>query len=140
MKSLNHTLKYKKVISHVKQLSADIAFLQETHICSSDSVSLGKKWSGQVFQSNYHSRSRGVAIMISRHVQFTVSSVQADSAGRFVIVVGKLYTLPVILASVYAPNWNDSEFFNNFFSAIPNMLTHNIIIGGDVNCVLSSLD
>ena len=89
-----------------------------------------------MFQSNFQSKARGVAIMISNNVQFTVSNVQTDSAGRYVIVVGELYTLPVILACIYAPNWDNPMFFNHFFF----MSTHNLIIGGDINCVLSSLD
>ncbi|XP_051794339.1 calcium-binding mitochondrial carrier protein SCaMC-2-B isoform X1 [Acanthochromis polyacanthus] len=140
VKSLNHTLKYKKIMLHLKQLNTDIAFLQETHVCTADSASLSKKWSGQIFQSNFQSKSRGVAIMVGRHVQFTASNVKADTAGRFVIVVGKLCTLPVILASVYAPNWDDSDFFSTLFSMISNMSTHSIILGGDVNCVLSFMD
>ena len=69
-----------------------------------------------------------------------MSNVQADSAGRYVFVVGELYTLPVILYTIYAPNWDNPMFFNHFFSLFPNMSTHNRIIGGDTNCVLSSLD
>lgn len=140
VKSLNSPLKFRKVIAHLKQLDTDIAFLQETHVCLADSLRLSKKWSGQVFQSNFHSRSRGVAIMIGRHIQFTASSVHTDSAGRYVLVVGKLYTLPVVLVSVYAPNWDDYTFFNTLFSNMPDMSTHSLIIGGDTNCVLSSLD
>jgi len=31
-------------------------------------------------------------------------------------------------------------FFNHFFSLLPNMSTHNLVIGGDINCALSPLD
>lgn len=81
VKSLNHPVKLKKVLSHLKQLSADIAFLQETHIRACDSSRLVRGWAGQVYQSNFCSKARGVAIMISKKVQFTASHVQSDSAG-----------------------------------------------------------
>lgn len=81
VKSLNHPVKFKKIFSHLKQLSVDIAFLQETHIRSCDSSRLVRGWAGQVFQSNFCSKARGVAIMISKNVHFTVSHVQTDSAG-----------------------------------------------------------
>lgn len=139
VKSLNHPVKLKKVFSHLKQLSADIAFLQETHIRACDSSRLVRGWAGQVYQSNFCSKARGVAIMISKKVQFTASHVQSDSAGRYVIVVGKLYSLPVILACIYAPNWDDSTFFTNFFSHLPDLSSHHLILGGDINCVLSPL-
>ena len=115
VKSLNHPVKFKKIFSRLKQLGVDIAFLQETHIRSCDSSRLVRGWAGQVYQSNFCSKARGVAIMIGRGVQFTASHVQADSAGRYVIVVGKLYSLPVILACIYAPNWDDPTFFTKFF-------------------------
>lgn len=88
-------MKFKKIFSHIKQLRADIAFLQETHIRSCDSSRLARGWAGQVYQSNFCSKARGVAIMIGKNVQFTASHVQTDSSVRFVIVVGKLYSLPI---------------------------------------------
>lgn len=139
VKSLNHPVKFKKIFSRLKQLGVDIAFLQETHIRSCDSSRLVRGWAGQVYQSNFCSKARGVAIMIGRGVQFTASHVQADSAGRYVIVVGKLYSLPVILACIYAPNWDDPTFFTNFFSHLPDMSSHHLILGGDINCALSPL-
>ncbi len=137
VKSLNHPVKFKKIFSHLKQLGVDIAFSQETHIRSCDSSRLVRGWAGQVYQSNFCSKAREVAIMISKNVQFTSSHVQTDSAGRYVIVVGKLYTLPVILACVYAPNWDDPSFFTNFFSRLPDLTSHHLILGGDINCALS---
>lgn len=54
------------------------------------------------------------------------------------IVTGKLLNKPVILANIYAPNWGDEAFIKAFFSALPDVDVHNLIIGGDFNCVLSS--
>lgn len=62
-----------------------------------------------------------------------MSGVEADSAGRYIIVIGRINNTPVILANVYAPNWDDSTFFTH----LPNMDTHHLILGGDMNCVLS---
>ena len=58
-----------------------------------------------MYQSNFCTKARGVAIMISKNVQFTAAHVQTDSAGRYVTVVGKLYSLPVILACIYDPTF-----------------------------------
>lgn len=110
VKSLNHPVKFKKVFTHLKRLNTDIAFLQETHIRSVDNLRLSRRWAGQVFQSNFQSKARGVAILINNTVRFTVSNVQIDSDGRYVIVVGELHTLPVILACIYAPNWDNPVF------------------------------
>lgn len=141
VKSLNHPVKRKKVVTHLKQLKTDIAFLQETHLCITDLFRLKKGWSGQVYHSNFHSKTRGAAILIDKSIPFTMSNVDSDSAGRYIIVTGQLLSLPVILANIYAPNWDNPSFFSNLFSRLPNVASHHLILGGDINCVLlPSLD
>lgn len=134
-------MKRRKVLSHLKELNADIGFLQETHLNTSDHFRLRGGWVGQIFHSIFHSKSRGTAILIKKTIPFVMSKVDADSAGRYIIVVGRLNNTPVVLANVYAPNWDDSAFFTSLFSRIPDIDTHHVILGGDINCVLSpSLD
>lgn len=93
---------------------------------------------GQFFHSNFHSKPRGTAILIKKRISLSVSKVDSDSAGCYIIVVGRLNT-PVVLANVYAPNWDDRTFFTGLFSRILNIDTHHLILGGDINCVLSQL-
>lgn len=38
--------------------------------------------------------------------------------------------------NLYAPNWDDSQFFIKLFSTIPNIDSHALIIGGDFNCAI----
>ncbi len=57
-----------------------------------------------------------------------MSKVETDSSGRYIIVVGRLYNTPVILMNVYAPHWDESFFFTNFFAESKNR---------DMNCALS---
>ncbi len=138
VKSLNHPVKRKKVLLHLKQLKVGIAFLQETHLCKTDHSRLKCDLVGQLYHSNFNSKSRGTAILIEKNIPFEASMVEADPAGRFVIVIGKLCNISVILANVYAPNYDDSLFFTNIFSRLPNLDMHYLILGGDMNCVMSS--
>lgn len=41
--------------------------------------------------------------------------------------------MPLRLANLYAPNWDDSEFFSKL---ILNLNSHKLILSGDFNCVL----
>uniref|UniRef100_A0A3P9DHN7 Endonuclease/exonuclease/phosphatase domain-containing protein n=1 Tax=Maylandia zebra TaxID=106582 RepID=A0A3P9DHN7_9CICH len=50
------------------------------------------------------------------------------------------YGFPLILANIYASNWDDHRFFTNVFARLPNMSSHNIIFEGDLNCSLSAMD
>ena len=141
VKSLNYFVKRKKVLSHLEKLNVGIAYLQETHLRTLDHSRLRGGWIGQVYHSNFHSKSRGAAILINKNIPFVMSKVETDSSGRYIIVTGRLHNTPVILANVYAPHWDDSSFFSNFFPLLPNMNTHHLILGGDMNCALSpSLD
>lgn len=53
-----------------------------------------------------------------------------------VIVSGTLYQTLVVLVNVYAPNWHNPNFMTSLFSKIPNLDTHRLILGGDLNLVI----
>lgn len=65
-----------------------------------------------------------------------MSNVQTDRGGRFVVVTDSLYNVSLILANIYAPNWDDVSFIKSFLTNLPNLSTHKLILGGDFNCVL----
>ena len=85
----------------------------------SEYVGLKRGWVGQVYHSTFQGKARGAGILISKAVQFISSETISEPNGRFVVVVGKLYGLPVTLACVYAPYWDDYKFMNNFLSTVP---------------------
>ncbi len=116
-------------------------FLQETHLKISDHVRLHKAWIGNVFHSNFNTRARGAAIFISKKIQFVATNVISDPCGRYVMVVGSLFHTPVLLVNVYAPNWDDVDFASKLLASLPNLNTHQLILGGDLNCAIDpSLD
>ena len=53
-----------------------------------------------------------------KSVPFVSSNVISDPLGRNIIVVGSLYNTPLILANVYASNWDDKNVFLAFLSII----------------------
>lgn len=73
----------------------------------------------------------------SKSIPFEALMVEVDPAGHFIIVVSKLCNMSVILANVYAPNYDGSLFFMDIFSRLPSLDTHYLIVG-DMNCVMSS--
>lgn len=46
--------------------------LQETHLTDTEHLKLKRDWVGQVFYSSYNSKSRGVAILINKKLNFTI--------------------------------------------------------------------
>lgn len=131
-------MKCSRVFSHLKTLSSDIIFLQETHLRTSDHIRLRKQWIGQVYHSSFNNKSRATAILIHKRVMFLAGQVISDPEGRFVIVGGVLFHTPVVLVNVNAPNWDNPTFMSMLFSKIPNLDTHHLIFGGDLNCVIDN--
>lgn len=78
---------------------------------------------------------RGAAIFVQRDIAFEPSTLVFDPNGRYVIALGKLQNTPVVLASIYAPTWDNDKFISKCFSNISNFTDHHIIIGGNFNLV-----
>lgn len=64
-RGMGRPLKWGKVFSHLKSLSSDIVFLQETHIQPSEQRRLRSVWVSQVYQSTFSSKARGGAILFA---------------------------------------------------------------------------
>lgn len=136
VKGVNNATKRRRVMSHLQQLKVDIAFLQETHLCNNNIAWLKQHWVGHVFHSTFNAKARGTVILINKGISFESKQVIKDPNGRYVIVVGQLFSNPVVLVNIYAPNFDDPHFFEKMFSLIPNMDTHFLLVGGDLNLVL----
>lgn len=82
-----------------------------------------------MFHSDLNCKSRGVAILHYRNVQFVKSHVISDINGCYIIVQGNLYGIPVVLVNIYAPNWDNVQFFTALFSSLPDLNSHKLILG-----------
>lgn len=119
------------VFAHLKILKAEIIFLQETHLSTANQVRLRKPWIGQIFHSNFNSKSRGVSIL-HKKVQFTAADIISDPNGRYIIISGSLFHTPVILVNVYAPNWDDENFIKKMISSFGSSGIRPLEGGGSV--------
>lgn len=122
--------------AHLKKLRTDVAFLQETHLRNPDHHRLRCKWTGHIFHSPFHFKSRGTAVIIKNSTPFTASEVISDLQGRFVIVTGNLHDYQITLANIYAPKVHDWSIYINCLAKLRNMNSHRLVIGGDFNLVL----
>lgn len=136
IKGMGNPVKRSKVLTHLKRLDTDVAFLQETHLCNKDHARLTCPWADNIFHSNFNSKARGVAVLINKRVQFSFNKVIADKDGRYLIIVGTLLQNPVVLVNVYAPNFDDPMFMKRLFEKLPSLNDHQLIFGGDLNCVI----
>lgn len=133
-KGLNSPAKRSRVLHHLQHLGAQVIFLQETHFKPSVYSRIKCGWIGHAYYSSFHSKSRGVAVILHKSVPFVCSNVVSDPGGRYLIVTGRVYDTPVLLVNVY---WDNPDFFSQLFSKFPDMSTHFLILGGDLNCWLN---
>lgn len=139
VRGLNNLVKLKQVLGQLKQMKANIIFLQETHLLKDDVSRVTKRWPGQVFNASFTSRARGVMILIHKSIPFQLKQQYIDPLGRYIILNGTILTSHINLISIYAPNVDDPSFFQNFFFTI-SAYAGNYVIGGDFNCVLNPIN
>lgn len=115
VKGINHCIKRKHIINYLKHHQIDIALLQETYLNDTEYAKLKQGVYYQVFYSSFTSRSRGVATLISRKIPFRLTSTFKDNGGRYVIIQGSVYSRSISLVNIYAPNYDDPQFFITSF-------------------------
>lgn len=135
VRGLRKLVKLKQVISRLKQLKTQIAFLQETHLLSSELAPLKRRWPGQIIAASYSSHARGVAILIHSSIPLKIHSTILDPAGRYCAVRGSLLGQDVNLVCVYGPNNDDAPFYDNLFLTLSS-LYGSFCLAGDFNCTL----
>lgn len=90
---LNGPVKRKRVLTYLKKIETDIAFIQEIHASdASEHNKLKRGWIGQVFSSSFYSKSRGVAILINKNIPITVQETVSDPLGRYVLINCLIYS------------------------------------------------
>ena len=75
-------------------------------------ITQGYKTPGSVrfSHSDFNSKAREVAILVSKIIYFSTTNVISDSNERYFIITGTIWHTPVELDNVYAPNFDDDEF------------------------------
>lgn len=135
---LNGPVKRKRVLTHLKKLKIDIAFLQETHLTAQEHNKLRRDWVGHVVSSFFNTKARGVAILINKNIPVTNGETIIDPSGRYVLVNCQIYSEPWTLLNLYAPNHDDASFIQDIFLKVSGG-RQNILVGGDFNFCLDPI-
>lgn len=106
---------------------------------SQESAKLCRDWVGHVFFSAGSTKSRGVAILINKYLQFKLQHEIKDDDGRIILILAEIQGQTIILGNIYAPNIDNPTFFANLESKLYLLGHHPIILGGDFNIVLDNI-
>jgi hypothetical protein len=88
------------------------------------------------FNSSRNKRGVGILIKISWQTDILESVLNPDE--NFLLLRVRLRGKEVVLGSIYGPNSNDPQFFENLKTALARFNDIPIICGGDWNCTFSS--
>lgn len=97
----NHVIKRKKILTYLKQNKSDLAMLQETHLSAEESEKFKRGWIDQVYSSTFNTRSRGVAILIRKGLDFEVHKTYNDQEGRWIALDSSLEGQKCIIMNIY---------------------------------------
>lgn len=113
-------------------------FLQETHCKDASQPIFNSKWFSTQLAAAGSSKSRGVAILLSTRLRFTIEAVRRDDRGRYLFVNIILEGKPLTLASLYAPNDKPVQFVADTLAELKAFGRGPILLGGDLNCVMDA--
>ena len=83
VRSISGVRKGEQVLNHLKSFPADVLFLQETHVYSSETIEkLSRNWEGKSFWSPSSLNSSSTAILFKRHLNINILDFKQDFEGR----------------------------------------------------------
>lgn len=136
--SLNVQAKRRAIYEQLRSSKADLCLIQETHCVPNLESIWASEWGGRIIFSNGSSNSRGVAILFGRNFTPSVNKILRD--GRLLLVDFVFQDETYTLACCYAPTQDrpheQAAFMDSFEAALDEMSGVNLILGGDLNCII----
>lgn len=87
--------------------------------------------------SNDTSKTKGVAILISKNCPLKITESKHDLNGRYIFLKGTLHNRPITLANLYAPNKKQVTFFRETLQLLTEFYAGILVVGGDFNVALN---
>jgi len=123
------------VFDFLKGKNCHVYCLQETHFTSDIEKFIRTQWGAECLFSSGTSNSRGVAIMFSKNIEFSINDHVKSPDGNFLIADVTLQNNRITLINTYGPNNDSPDYFENIISLAHTFKNDKIIWCGDFNVV-----
>uniref|UniRef100_A0A8C5WEU2 exodeoxyribonuclease III n=1 Tax=Leptobrachium leishanense TaxID=445787 RepID=A0A8C5WEU2_9ANUR len=138
-RGLNTPVKRRMALADARSQGGDIVFVQETHFRADSAPTLSSLHYPSSYVSNYTaSKSRGVAILLARHVPFVYDSHVTDPGGRFLFLKETLGHSSCTLVNIYLPNRKQCQTLRSILTKLSRYSEGIVICGGDFNVHLDA--
>ena len=125
------------VLNYLSTMDANIICLQDTHWTANDEKILKQMWKGNAILNGFSTNSRGVAILLNTNFEYKIISEYKDEDGRLIALDINLTEFSIRLITVYSPNKDTPNFFNNLNGLLDENTQDYLFICGDLNLVLN---
>uniref|UniRef100_A0A8C5PVG5 Reverse transcriptase domain-containing protein n=1 Tax=Leptobrachium leishanense TaxID=445787 RepID=A0A8C5PVG5_9ANUR len=137
VRGLNIPEKRTRLLRELRSSRASVAFLQETHFRAGSAPTLRDANYPVGYFSDYtQSKSRGVAILISKEVPFVLEATMTDEGGRYIFVRGSILDSVYTFASIYLPNKKQHTCLARILRLLDTFQKGITLVAGDFNITL----
>ena len=145
VRGINERKKRKSIFNWVRKQNVDLALLQETYSSEKSENEWRCDWGGKVKFVHGTNHSRGNLILFSNSFRGEIIEEERDISGRVLFLKIKHEEEFVYVLNIYSPNLETQQIqfyrqLNRFMERKGLSSSDNIIIGGDWNTVLDTLD
>ena len=123
------------VFNYLKSKQCDIYCLQDVHSNIATEQSFEKLWDNRCLFSSFSSNARGVAILFSKTIDYTIHDYISDPQGNYLIVDLTVDSNRFTLVSLYSPNVDSPQFYEEIVSKINTFGNMSKVLCGDFNLV-----
>ena len=138
-RGLRGQVKRRDVVNYLRKKDYDILLLQDTHLTTQTVNNFNHLWRGKGYHSCGSSNSRGTSILFKSNVQHEIIHEEYCKDGNFVILVCNIFPNTYTLVSIYGPNDDCPNFFDQLRMRLSEIGSENLLIGGDFNFVMNYL-
>ena len=130
--------KRRDLFQYVRSKKYNISCLQDVHINEKLETFIKAEWGYDIFFSSYTTMSRGTMVLLNNNFEQKVKKVKTDKNGNFIILDMEIQGREITLASIYGPNEDNPNFYENLLRNIADFENENVIVCGDWNLVLDT--
>lgn len=119
VKGLNSPTKRHKALRELHHYSADVVFLQETHLTQDTVIKLySRNFPNWFYCDSPIKRAKGVAIGFSKRTKFSLIERRTDPEGWYLLLKLRLGERIFTSANVYCPNENPIKFLSQILNRL----------------------
>ena len=132
---LNLQHKRSSTLVWLARQKVDVALLSETHLLKADSHRMANKYYHVLAASSAGTKTKGVAVIARRRLNWKLLSTWADTTGRICLAKLEYMNRKIALISAYAPKRFAAEFFSVLTSTVLGLTDFECVVGADFNAV-----